>query len=346
MVCKTKRQKQKLKDKRKYTRRKIKGGEKDIKKDDNSSEKDIKNDDNSSEKDIKKDDTTHEKDSAPTEDKQTKEIMKEVNKENDNLAKNNIVTKTATGVGEDLSNAADKVWNATGNIVSGLTINAAESLGEMASVDIANSKDVGKKLDEIKESITTPENQEKMKEIIGEYAEIGGIAVEASAPFIDPLVDTASEKMETIGSKLGSSAVKIGLNTIEEIPFYGILVGTARSLSTAGDAAISTVNATNEIIKTTADSVNGASKNFNQLMNERKDITGRTSDQINKFVKSSTTNKSDKDESKETIKKSDTDKKEKEIKKGGNLKSNITNRGTRRSIPFQKNKTKRVRFAL
>ena len=341
MVCKTKRQKQKIKikqkskDKRKYTRRKIKGGGKDIKKDDNSSEKDIKNDD-----------TTSEKDSAPTEDKQTKEIMKEVNKENDDLAKNNIVTKTATGVGEDLSNAADKVWNATGNIVSGLTINAAESLGEMASVDIANSKDVGKKLDEIKESITTPENQEKMKEIIGEYAEIGGIAVEASAPFIDPLVDTVSEKMETIGSKLGSSAVKIGLNTIEEIPFYGILVGTARSLSTAGDAAISTVNATNEVIKTTADSVNGASKNFNQLMNERKDITGRTSDQINKFVKSSTTNKSDKDESKETIKKSDTDKKEKEIKKGGNLKSSITNRGTRRSIPFQKNKTKRVRFAI
>ena len=239
------------------------------------------------------------------------EIKKKVAEENANLESTSI-KEMACKTNEHISDGVELV----GTAATGIAVNTIDAVGQLSGVDITDSKEVNEKLDDIKETLSNPEAQQKLGEIIGETAEVAGIAIEASKPFIDPLIDVTAEKLETTGSKFGEAGVKIVLNTLEEIPFYGVLVGTARSFSAAGDAIISSINAGSEVTKASADALNASAKNFDKLMNERKDVTERTNDKIDNFVKSSANEKNN------TTKSS--------IKKGGT----------------KKNKSKKVRFLL
>jgi hypothetical protein len=171
-------------------------------------------------------------------------------------------------------------------LTEGVAVNTMEVMGDLVGVDVTNPAEIGKKLDNIKESISDPENQQKMTEIVGEAAKVAGIAVKASEPFIDPLIDVTAAKFEEVGSKLGTAAVKVGLNTLEEVPFYGVAVGLVRSVSTVSDAVMSSINASSQVVTTAADAINGAAKNFDVLLNEKNKVSGRTNDSVKKFENS------------------------------------------------------------
>jgi len=175
------------------------------------------------------------------------------------------------------------VFKKTSELVEGLTIKGIEHLGLLLGVDLSNPQSINEKLEKIKIALTDPKNKEKIQEIVNEAAKVGVVAIEAAEPFIKPLVDKTVELGSEALTKLGESAVKIGLNTAQEIPGVGVVIGTVRSLSNASEALLSASNAASEIITNTSDSINAASKNFERLMKEKMDSLNRINDSVNKF---------------------------------------------------------------
>jgi len=171
----------------------------------------------------------------------------------------------------------------TRELAEGLIIKGVDEIGLLLGVDLYSSQSIADKLEEIKLVITDPKNKEKLREIVSEAAKVGSVAIEAATPFIEPLLDKTVKLGSDAMSKIGESAVKIGMNTAEEIPGVGIIVGTVRSLSDAGEAALSASSALSEVVTTTSDTINAASKNFERLMKEKMNGLNRINDSVNKF---------------------------------------------------------------
>jgi hypothetical protein len=175
------------------------------------------------------------------------------------------------------------------DLLSGLTVKGINRISELLGVDLSNSKNINEKLDEIKIALADPKNREKLKEVVREAAENGAIMLEAATPFIQPLVDKTIKVGTESASKIGEAAIKIALNTAEEIPVAGVVIGTVRSLSNAGEAALSASNAASQIIASTSDTVNAASKNYEKIMKEKMkekmDSMNRISQSVGDFQK-------------------------------------------------------------
>jgi hypothetical protein len=208
--------------------------------------------------------------------KHTDDIMQEV--ENEKTKKIEIVLPEVNlGLGNS------EVLEKTGQLAEGLTLNAIEDTGELLGVDLSNPKETSKKLDDIKELVTSPENVEKVKEIVEEAATVGAVALEAAEPFTEPLIDKTVEMAEQTGSKVGKAGVNIILNTLEEIPVVGVVIGTIRSLNTAALTGLSALDATNVVIDKSADTIKATNKNFEDLMEEKNNVLKRTDESMKEF---------------------------------------------------------------
>jgi hypothetical protein len=175
------------------------------------------------------------------------------------------------------------MFKKSSELAEGLTIKGIEHLGILLGVDLSNTQSINEKLNQIKIALADPKNKEKVKEIVSEAAKVGAVAIESASPFIKPLVDKTVELGSDALTKMGEAAVKIGLNTAEEIPGVGVVIGTVRSLSNAGEAFAAATNAASEVVTTTSDSINAATKNFERLMKEKMNSVNRINDYLNKF---------------------------------------------------------------
>jgi hypothetical protein len=171
----------------------------------------------------------------------------------------------------------------TGELVEGLTLKGIERLGTLLGINFSDSRSVTEKLDQIKLALSELKNKEMIKEIIAEAAKFGAVAVEAASPFIQPLVDKTIAVGTESMSKIGESAVKIALNTAEEIPIAGVVIGTVRSLSNVGEAFAAASSAASEVVTASSDTINAATKNFQRLMKEKMNSVNRINDSMNKF---------------------------------------------------------------
>jgi hypothetical protein len=256
---------------------------------------------------------------AESEDKaRTDAIMAKV-KDDHKIELPNLVPAMPKVPDTDLGNS--NILEKTSQLAEGVTVNAITNTGELLGVDLSNPKETSEKLDDIKETLTSPENVEKMTEIVGEAAKVGAVALDAAEPFTDPLLKKSGEILEKSGSIVGKAGVNIVLNTAEEIPGVGVVIGTVRSLSKMGEAGLAVADATSEIATTSSDSVNAATQNFNDLMKEKEDVLKRTDDSVKEF--------------------------EEPLKPPVPSTEKVPTGGTsRRNEKKYKGKTKRVRFAL
>ena len=101
-----------------------------------------------------------------------------------------------------------------------------------------------------------------MKKLLGEGAKVVALGLDSSRPAINKFVETTTNAFEKSATKMGSAAVNIGLNTLEEIPGVGVVIGTIRSLDKAVKAAQSVVNAGNEVVAASGDAVNQVTQNI------------------------------------------------------------------------------------
>jgi hypothetical protein len=173
------------------------------------------------------------------------------------------------------------------NVATNLTEMGIEQASGLVGIDLTNDEQTNLQLSKMKDTLSDPANQEQIKEIAQNASKIGLVALEAAEPFAEPLIKETVDKLKIAGNELGEAGVKILLNTAEEIPGVGVAIGTARSLDTAAQAALSTINTSSEIITATSDSINGAIQNFNRLIKEKGELADRTSKSINDFTNKS-----------------------------------------------------------
>jgi hypothetical protein len=182
----------------------------------------------------------------------------------------------ATSVIGNLKKPISNIVNESVTLGEGLIEKGIEKAGDIVGVDVTQPQIVENKLQQIENIISNP----KIKEEVSKIAEVAGEAME---PYIGPLEEKVIQKTKEVGEELGKSAVQIGLNTAEEIPGVGVVIGTLRSLDQAAKAGLSTVNAFTEVSKDTTDAINATAKNYKRLMEEKSKIGERINNSISEF---------------------------------------------------------------
>jgi len=176
-----------------------------------------------------------------------------------------------------------KVLKKLVELSEGLTMKTIDNTAQYFNIDLNDSEQFKRRLEELKMLLNDPKNKELMKEMVANFAQVGIVALEASEPFINKLISDVFEKLTIMGNEFGEAGVKIALNTLEEIPGYGIIIGTIRSASNAAEAVIASSNTASEIITIAADTTNASLQNFDKLLKEKGDVLARTTESINKF---------------------------------------------------------------
>lgn len=195
--------------------------------------------------------------------------LKESNDANDANDANEIMNEIKEGRKSHLLN--DSI-----NLTTKMTSNLLQNISSKLGIDLTDSNDVHNYLNKINIAINDPKNKEKLKEIIRNSAENAKDVLEAASPFIEPLINKTIEEGEKAASKIAQSAVKIGLNTAEEIPGAGIIIGTIRSLNNAGEALLATSSAASEIMTSASDTVNATLTNLKRIREEKEKLVQKT----------------------------------------------------------------------
>lgn len=176
-----------------------------------------------------------------------------------------------------------EIFKKTSELAQGIALTIIQNTGNLLGIDLSNSQTTSESLDKIKDALSNPANREKIKEIVGRLNDILLVALEAASPFIKKLIAKAFDEGGEAFSKFSEAAVKVALNTAEEIPGVGVLIGTIRTLSTAAEAALSGANSMNEFFTSAFDSANATVRNFKQIMKDKKDSLNRINTSVNNF---------------------------------------------------------------
>ena len=202
--------------------------------------------------------------------KESKEVKEPESKEVKEVEENN--KEAIEEIKQEVQDEKNiNILGKTGEIAEGVAVNAISNVGNLMGIDLEDPNLI-------------EENKEKIQKISKNAAELGSIVVESVEPFTKPLIDKSIKAGEEAASKIAESGVKVILNTAEEIPGVGIVIGTIRSLGNIGDAIVSSVNAGSEVITSASDTINESVKNFDRLIKEKSDILNRTKASIDEFT--------------------------------------------------------------
>jgi hypothetical protein len=207
-----------------------------------------------------------------------------INNVNNNAVKN-IMEQVKSEKKLNLGNK--EIFQNAQTLLKGLFLQATENIGKMANININDPSSVDEKLKQIKDALVNPENKEKLKSIVSEFAVNASIALQALSPFLQEFTKEVVPIITKTASDVGESIVKVGLNTAEEIPGLGILIGTIRNIGNIGDAITSSTNAATEILTTSSDAIKGSLMNYKKLTEENMGRMQNINKSINEFQKSS-----------------------------------------------------------
>lgn len=161
---------------------------------------------------------------------------------------------------------AGPIIEKTGNLLEGTVIKGLDMIGDSIGVDIDNPESIGEKLDDIKNAISSPENKKKTKEILENSGEYAGLVVDAAAPVIEKTSEKILPVVMKEADKAVGAIVKTELNLAEDVA--GPIVGFPRTVWSAMEALNASVNAGSELIKGTAEAIQGTQENLNRLKEE------------------------------------------------------------------------------
>lgn len=149
-------------------------------------------------------------------------------------------------------------------------------LGKTLGTDFSRQEEVNQKLYQIRETLTSTQT-------IKQLAELGALSVEASMPFIKPLIDNIIDEGGDVAYKIAETIVRVILNSAEEIPGVGIILGTVRSISNVGEAILSSINSGLKVYIQFSDTIGKSIDRFKQLKNEKMGTLNRTQESIQNF---------------------------------------------------------------
>lgn len=176
----------------------------------------------------------------------------------------------------------------TFNLVKSVVLSAIQMISGLLGVDLTNPEQTNEKLSEIKATLSDPETQEKIIEIL-----------EAIDPYIEPLLDKFIEELSKVGTKSATALMNAILNISEGIPGAGIIIGGIRAATNVGEAIWATINAFTSIVTKTADTANASVTNLKRIADEKSssisDSIGEFENPLGKFSDGTHEEKNDED---------------------------------------------------
>ena len=173
------------------------------------------------------------------------------------------------------SNLTDQI----STISKAMTIKSAEEFGDFIGVNLSDKEEVNRYLREFKEALINPENTKETLEIIGVFAKRASLYLDASKPFLTPLIDTTVEQGSIAIEKFINSISTIIGNSIKEIPGVGLVFATAQGAEKVGEAGLAIVNASADFVKKSAETVEATKLNLEKTMETNQDQGETNQDQ-------------------------------------------------------------------
>jgi hypothetical protein len=159
----------------------------------------------------------------------------------------------------------------TGDLAEGLLVKGIDTAGDLVGVDVDNPGSVGQKLDELKTSLSNPQNMEKAKEVAKEMGNYGSILVEASTPFVRKFVDETLPVVTDGAQKVVKSSINTGINVAED--FLGPIVGIPRTVHNIVETGEGLIQTGSDLVDGVTKAVRGTQENFNRLKNKAENAT-------------------------------------------------------------------------
>ena len=157
----------------------------------------------------------------------------------------------------------------TFNLIKSLILSAIQMISRLLDVDLTNPEQTNEKLSEIKATLSDPETQEKIIEIL-----------EAIDPYIEPLLDKFIEELSKLGTKSATALMNTILNISEGIPGVGIIIGGIRAATNVGEAIWATINAFTAIVTKTADTANASVTHLKRIADEKNSSISKSIDEF------------------------------------------------------------------
>lgn len=158
----------------------------------------------------------------------------------------------------------------TEDLVEGSAIKGLDTVGNLIGVDINNPGSITQKLDNISDAVSSPENIAKTKEILGNAAKYGEVLVDSMAPVIE---QTGQKVIPIVTNQIGKvidGITATGVNLAEDV--LGPIIGIPRTMLSAAEAFNASVNAGSEIIKGTAEAIQGTQENFTRNLKNMENL--------------------------------------------------------------------------
>ena len=171
-----------------------------------------------------------------------------------------------------------------GEVIKKGLLNGLTNLSNYVGANLDNKDEIKNQLMAIKKTLENTTNLE-------ELAIIGSLVLEAATPFIQPLIDKVVFYSTENAEKIGKAIVSIILNTLEEIPIYGLIVYAVRTYNTIALTILSSINTSaliineiREVAKATVDEFEMLKREYMyQLQKQREQSFGRIDKSIQNF---------------------------------------------------------------
>ena len=205
-------------------------------------------------------------------------ITTETNLEKESIQKLEEIKREREEKAKESAAKANEIIGDAVIVAEGIGANAIEGIGNIIGIDVAHPEKTTAKLNEIKETITNPENFKKVQEIISETAKKGALMFKAASPLIDPLTTKILDEGSKVAKKVADTGTTIVSNAVKEIPGVGLVYSLAQDASKIGEATSAVINAASKITTDAADSAVVFKDNLQKVQSEEQSNINMTSD--------------------------------------------------------------------
>lgn len=183
-------------------------------------------------------------------DKEAEKIMKEIKKDN------TIDWKSVTNI-PIIGPAIQK----TENMIEHAKDQGIEAIENKLGVDLDNPHLIQ---DKINEALDDKQLFDKLEDEAEKTGKVGKLVVAATAPVIEEVLDKTIPSIAKHSEKIIKSYARTGINIAED--FLGPFIGIPRTIFSGAQAVQATANAASEVIKDSAEAIEGSLLNYKRLL--------------------------------------------------------------------------------
>lgn len=196
------------------------------------------------------------------------------------------IAGATTGILSGVLNKANKVGEI---VVDTLNKNIDDNVKPNVTDAIANTVDIAKDVvSTVNKTLDQPEFVEEVSDLTKKASETIASVVDAAEPALNDVIDKTSEIASKAAEKVGESAISVALNTAEEVPGAGVVVGTFRSLDKIATAGQAVVEAGADTVTTFADAASKVTDAIKEKIAQTSEIKNRIQSHVDKFNKTDT----------------------------------------------------------